>query len=80
MKQWTNGKIEINTIEGEINEEVLEGLKEQKIYWSDSLCKHFFMMFDTARYWVESIKINNELTVFDIIVTEKTKLKSEVII
>lgn len=71
MDKWTNGQIEIIATEGKIDDEVLEGLKKETIFWSDSLKKHYFFTFETVNYWIESIKINNELNKFEITIIEK---------
>lgn len=70
MKEWKNEKIQIIATEGEITNEILEEFSKQKIYWSDSLNKHYFFMFKVNGFWVESISINNELTIFKIAITK----------
>ena len=46
----------------EITEQILEQVVNEHIYWSDDRNEHWIFDFNCCGYWVESVKINNELT------------------
>jgi hypothetical protein len=61
-----NIKINHNESTNEITNQIKKEVLKQSIIWSDDLNAHYIFDFKCLGYWIESTKINNELTEIEI--------------